>query len=143
MSKYWLVKTEPSVYSFANLERDGQTVWDGVTNNLAQKHLRSFTRGDRVLVYHTGDEKRIVGIARVLNDPCPDPKQPGGVLVVVDLRAEQPLPRPVSLSEIRNSPAFSESPLVRLPRLSVMPITEEQWEAVMQLSGIAHERATS
>lgn len=140
MSNFWLVKTEPSVYSFANLEREGQTVWDGVTNNLAQKHVRSFQPGDRVLVYHTGDEKQVVGIAQVLAGPYPDPKQAGSNLMVVDLQPEQSLPRPVSLAEIKSNAKFSDSPLVRLPRLSVMPVTAEQWEAVLELSGMKPER---
>lgn len=137
MSQFWLVKTEPSVYSFADLEREGQTVWDGVTNNLAQKHLRNIKPGDRVLVYHTGDEKQIVGIARALSAAYPDPKQSkSGTLVVVDLQPEQALPSPVTLSEIKNNQAFSASPLVRLPRLSVLPVTQAEWETVMDLAGL-------
>jgi len=132
-----LVKTEPSVYSFADLQREGQTVWDGVTNNLAQKHLRSIKPGDRILVYHTGDEKQVVGTARALSAAYPDPKQAkGGSLVVVDLQAEQSLPTPVTLSEIKSNAAFSESPLVRLPRLSVLPISEAEWETIMDLAGM-------
>jgi len=137
MSQFWLVKTEPSVYSFADLQREGQTVWDGVTNNLAQKHLRSIKPGDRILVYHTGDEKQVVGTARALSAAYPDPKQAkGGSLVVVDLQAEQSLPTPVTLSEIKSNAAFSESPLVRLPRLSVLPISEAEWETIMDLAGM-------
>lgn len=137
MSQFWLFKTEPSVYSFADLEREGRTVWDGVTNNLAQKHLRSIKPGDSVLVYHTGDEKQVVGIAQAVSGAYPDPKQSkGGSLVVVDVQPEQALPRPVTLAEIKSNPAFSESPLVRLPRLSVLPIAEEEWETVMDLAGL-------
>ncbi|MFB3903051.1 MAG: EVE domain-containing protein [Acidobacteriota bacterium] len=145
MSQFWLVKTEPSVYSFGDLEQEGRTVWDGVTNNLAQKHLRSMKPGDRVLVYHTGDEKQVVGTARAVSGAYPDPKQGrgGGSLVVVDLQPEQALPRPVTLSDIRGNPAFSESPLVRLPRLSVLPITEAQWDTVMELAGLTERPAPS
>lgn len=136
MAQFWLVKTEPSVYSFADLQKEGRTVWDGVTNNLAQKHLRTMSPGDRVLVYHTGDEKQVVGTARALSRGYPDPKQPkGSTLVVVDLQPEQALPKPVTLSEIKGMVQFSDSPLVRLPRLSVVPITEAQWEGIMELAG--------
>ncbi len=137
MSQFWLVKTEPSVYSFADLQREGRAVWDGVTNNLAQKHMRSIKPGDRVLVYHTGDEKQIVGMARAVSGPYPDPKRAeGGSIVVVDLQPEQALPRAVPLSEIKARPEFSKSPLVRLPRLSVLPVTGEEWEGIMELAGI-------
>jgi len=137
MPQFWLVKTEPSVYSFADLQREGQTVWDGVTNNLAQKHLRSMKPGDRVLFYHTGDEKQVVGTARVVSSAYPDPQQTkGGRLLVVDLQPEQAVPRAVTLAEIKSNPAFFESPLVRLPRLSVMPISEAEWEAIMQAAGV-------
>ncbi|RPI21861.1 MAG: EVE domain-containing protein [Acidobacteria bacterium] len=133
MPNFWLVKTEPSVYSFADLEREGRAVWDGVTNNLAQKNLRRFQARDQVLVYHTGDEKQVVGIATVLAGPYPDPQNTA--LVVVDLKPDRPLPRPVSLAEIKSEARFSDSPLVRLPRLSVMPVTPEQWEVVLEMSG--------
>jgi predicted RNA-binding protein with PUA-like domain len=137
MAHFWLVKTEPSVYSFADLEKEGRTVWDGVTNNLAQKHLRSMSPGDRVLVYHTGDEKQVVGTARALSRAYPAPKQPkGSSLVVVDLQPEHVLPKSVTLSEIKGMKQFSDSPLVRLPRLSVVPLTEEQWGAIMERAGM-------
>jgi predicted RNA-binding protein with PUA-like domain len=137
MSQYWLVKTEPSVYSFADLQREGRTVWDGVTNNLAQKNLRNIKPGDRVLVYHTGNEKQVVGTARALSGAYPDPTQSkGGSLVAVDLEPEHALPRPVTLSEIKGNARFAQSPLARLPRLSVLPITEGQWEAIMELAGM-------
>jgi predicted RNA-binding protein with PUA-like domain len=137
MSQFWLLKTEPSVYSFADLQREGRTVWDGVTNNLAQKHLRSIKPGDRVLIYHTGDEKQVVGTARALSGAYPDPRQSkGGTLVVFDLQPEQALPRAVTLSEIKGNRVFSESPLVRLPRLSVLPISEVEWEGIMELAGM-------
>jgi len=137
MSQSWLVKTEPSVYSFADLQRDGRTVWDGVTNNLAQKNLRNVKPGDRVLIYHTGDEKQVVGTARAVSTAYRDPRQSrGGSLVVVDLQPEQALPRAVPLSEIKGDPKFSESPLVRLPRLSVLPISETEWDEIMELAGL-------
>jgi len=131
----WLFKSDPDTYSFANLERDGQTVWDGVSNNLALKHLRSVRRGDQALIYHTGDEKAVVGLAEVVNDAYPDPKQKDSRLVVVDVKASERLARPVSLDEIKKQAALKDFDLVRLPRLSVMPVSEAQWNAIMKLAG--------
>ncbi|PYU94928.1 MAG: EVE domain-containing protein [Acidobacteria bacterium] len=135
MAAKWLFKSDPDTYSFANLERDGQTVWDGVSNNLALKHLRSVRRGDQALIYHTGDEKAVVGLAEVVNDAYPDPKQKDSRLVVVDVKASERLARPVSLDEIKKQVALKDFDLVRLPRLSVMPVSEAQWNAIMKLAG--------
>ncbi|PYV20644.1 MAG: EVE domain-containing protein [Acidobacteria bacterium] len=135
MAAKWLFKSDPDTYSFANLERDGQTVWDGVSNNLALKHLRSVRRGDQALIYHTGDEKAVVGLAEVVNDAYPDPKQKDSRLVVVDVKASERLARPVSLDEIKKQAALKDFDLVRLPRLSVMPVSEAQWNAIMKLAG--------
>jgi len=131
----WLFKSDPDTYSFADLERDGQTVWDGVSNNLALKHLRSVHRGDQALIYHTGDEKAVVGLAEVVSDAYPDPKQKNPRLVVVDVKASERLARPVSLDEIKKQVALKDFDLVRLPRLSVMPVSEAQWNAIMKLAG--------
>src|SRR2546425_1336803 len=98
---YWLLKTEPTVYSYASLEKDKKTVWDGVSNNLALKHIRSMHKGDLVFVYHTGDEKALAGIAEVVSDPYPDPKQKDSRLAVVEVRPKEKLGRSVSLSEIK------------------------------------------
>jgi len=130
----WLFKSDPDTYSFADLERDGQTVWDGVSNNLALKHLRSARRGDQALIYHTGDEKAVVGLAEVVSDAYADPKQKDPRLVVVDLEARERLARPVSLDEIKKQAALKNFDLVRLPRLSVMPVSEAQWNAIMKLA---------
>jgi predicted RNA-binding protein with PUA-like domain len=130
----WLFKSDPDTYSFADLERDGQTVWDGVSNNLALKHLRNARRGDQALIYHTGDEKAVVGLAEITSDPYPDPKQKDSRLVVVDLEARERLARPVSLDEIKKQAALKDFDLVRLPRLSVMPVSEAQWNAIMKLA---------
>ena len=135
MGAKWLFKSDPDTYSFADLERDGQTVWDGVSNNLALKHLRSVRRGDQALIYHTGDEKAVVGLAEVVNDAYPDPKQKDSRLVVVDVKASERLARPVSLDEIKKQAALKDFDLVRLPRLSVMPVSEAQWNAIMKLAG--------
>jgi len=131
----WLFKSDPDTYSFADLERDGQTVWDGVSNNLALKRLRSVHRGDQALIYHTGDEKAVVGLAEVVNDAYADPKQKDSRLVVVDVKAAGRLTRPVSLDEIKKQAALKDFDLVRLPRLSVMPVSEAQWNAIMKLAG--------
>jgi len=130
----WLVKTEPSVYSFQRLQQERQTVWDGVSNPLALKHLGQMRRGDPVIVYHTGNEKAAVGIARVVRGAYPDPAQNNPKLVVVDLAAERPLERPVTLAEIKASPRFDGFELVRLPRLSVMPVSAAHWSALEALA---------
>ncbi len=126
----WLLKTEPSVYSYADLEREGKTAWDGVTNPVALKNLRAMQAGDRVFVYHTGDEKAAVGIAEVVRAAYPDPKRSDARLVVVDLRPVERLGRPVSLAEIKALAAFAQSPLVRQGRLSVVPLTAAQGKAI-------------
>jgi predicted RNA-binding protein with PUA-like domain len=130
----WLFKSDPETYSFSDLERDGKTVWDGVSNNLALKHLRSARKGDRVLIYHTGDEKAVVGIAEVVSDSYPDPKQKDPRLAVVDLKASEKLARSVTLQVIKKEPALKDFELVRLPRLSVMPVSDTQWKAVLALA---------
>src|SRR2546428_13226837 len=106
MPSCWIVKTEPSTYSYDDLERQKTAVWDGVKNNLALKHLRQRKPGDRVLVYHTGDEKAVVGAAEAMTDGDPDPKQKDPKLAVGDLRAVERLPRPVRLPEIKTEPAM-------------------------------------
>jgi predicted RNA-binding protein with PUA-like domain len=131
---YWLVKTEPSVYSFDSLVRDGRSVWDGVTNALALKYLRSMTKGDLALLYHTGSEKALVGTAEVLSNPYPDPKGGDPKLTVVDLGPGSRLPRSVPLAEIKNDRQFAGFELVRLPRLSIMPVEVPVWNALLKLS---------
>ena len=135
MPNYWIVKTEPSTYSFDQLERDATTVWDGVRNNLALKHLREMKRGDRVLVYHSGEEKAVVGLAEVAAEAYPDPKQKDPKLVVVDLKAAGRLPRPVPLAEIKQEPAFADLALVRIGRLSVAPASAEQFKRLLKMGG--------
>lgn len=135
MPNYWIVKTEPSTYSFDDLARQKTAAWDGVKNNLALKHLRQMKPGDRVLVYHTGDEKAVVGVAEVRSDAYPDPKAKDAKLVVVDLKAEGRLPRPVPLAQIKEDRAFADLGLVRMGRLSVMPATAEQYQRLVKLSG--------
>jgi len=133
LAQKWLFKSDPETYSLSDLEREGKTVWDGVTNNLALKHLRSVHKGDSVLIYHTGDERAILGIAEVLRDAYPDPKRKDSRLVVVDIKAVKRLQRPVSLDEIKKQASLKEFALVRLPRLSVMPVSESQWTELLAL----------
>ncbi|MDA2923369.1 EVE domain-containing protein, partial [Acidobacteria bacterium AH-259-L09] len=128
MSEYWLLKTEPSDYSYDDLKRDGKTIWDGVSNNLALKHIRNMKKGDLAFIYHTGKERALVGIAEVISAPYPDPERKDSKLVVVNVKAKQELPRAVSLTEVKSDAKFADFPLVRLPRLSVMPVTEDQWK---------------
>jgi predicted RNA-binding protein with PUA-like domain len=130
----WLVKTEPSTYSFDDLRRDRKTRWDGVSNAQAQASLRAMKAGDEVVVYHSG-EKAAVGLARVARGPYPDPGDPGGKRVAVDLAAVVPLPTPVTLDALRGEKAFEGSPLLRQGRLSVVPLTAAQGKAVRKLGG--------
>lgn len=128
MATRWLFKTEPSVYSYQQLEKDKKTIWDGVKNNLALKHLKDIKKGDSILIYHTGDEKAAVGIARALSGAYPDPSKKDPKLLVVDIEAMKPLPRPVALSEVKTNAKLANFDLVRLSRLSIMKVTDEQWE---------------
>ncbi len=135
MPQYWLLKTEPSDYSYADLNRDGKTVWDGVSNNLALKHLRNIKTGDLAFLYHTGKERALVGIAEVISDPYPDPKKSDAKLAVVAVKAREELPQSVSLAEVKADSEFSDFLLVRLPRLSVMPVTPAQWNRLLARAG--------
>ena len=134
MAGRWLFKTEPTAYSYAHLERDGRTVWDGVKNALALRHLAAADRGDEVLVYHTGDEKAAVGLARIVRGAYPDPKQKDPRLVVVDLEAVRALPRPVALAEMRANRKLAGFDLLRLPRLSVMPVPAAAWAEILRMA---------
>jgi len=130
----WLVKEEPEHYSYEHLEREQKTVWAGVKNPLAQKHLRSIRRGDRIFYYHTGKQKAIVAIARAASDAYLDPKDRSGKSFVVDVVPDKPLARPVTLAEIKADPSFSSFPLVRMSRLSVMPVSDAEWKRIEQMS---------
>jgi predicted RNA-binding protein with PUA-like domain len=130
----WLFKEEPDHYSLDDLFRDKRTVWAGVENNLALKHLRSVQKGDRVLYYHTGKVKAVVGEMEVVKGPYPDPAKDDARLVVVDVKPVRRLNRPVSLAEIKSNPKFADFALVRISRLSVMPVTAEQWAEIERLS---------
>jgi len=135
MPSYWIVKTEPSSYSFDQLEKEKRTVWDGVKNAVALKNIRAMKKGDAVMVYHTGDEKQIVGLATVVSDPYPDPKAGDDALVVVDLEVGKRLKRPVTLAEIKADPDFKDLALVRQGRLSVVPVEERLWKKLLRMGG--------
>jgi predicted RNA-binding protein with PUA-like domain len=129
----WLFKEEPTCYSYEDLERDGRTVWDGVTNALACRHLRTVRTGDRVFCYHTGKEKAVVGEMRVVGEPYPDPRSDDPKAIVVEV---EPVRRidPVTLARIRKDRLLAGSDLVRLPRLSVVPLSDEEWQRIEELS---------
>ncbi len=133
---YWLMKTEPSTYSYETLVRDGASVWDGVTNALALRYIRLMKKGDRAFIYHTGNEKALVGIAEVTANPYADPKAGDPKLVVVDIGPGEKLQRNVSFAEIKGMKQFASFELVRLPRLSVMPVDTPVWNALIKLSKI-------
>jgi len=130
----WLFKEEPAHYSYDALVKDKQTVWSGVKNPLAQKHLHAVKKGDRIFYYHTGDEKAVVGIAKALADAYADPNDETGKAAVVDVAPVKKLARPVTLAEIKTDPSFKTFPLVRISRLSVMPVTEEEWKRIEAIS---------
>ena len=124
MPNYWLVKTEPSTYNFEDLKREGVATWDGVKNPVAMKHLRAMQPGDEVFVYHTGDERAVVGLATVV--AAGDPPK---------LKAKRGLPRTVTLAEVKQDKTFADSPLVRIGRLSVMPVAPAQYQKLLKLGG--------
>lgn len=131
---YWLFKEEPTHYSLADLERDGRAVWDGVENALALKHLRNVRKGDAIFLYHTGKEKAVVGVMEALSDAYPDPAQKDERLAVVDVKPVRRLSRPVTLGEIKADPFFAGWELVRMGRLSVMPVSADQWQRIEAMS---------
>ena len=133
---YWLLKSDPDDYSYDDLAKDGKTVWDGVTNNLALQHLRKIQKGDVLLIYHTGEEKAIVGLAIAASNPYPDPNGDNEKLTVINIKAKKRVKRPVTLSDIKQMPEFADFPLVRLPRLSVMPVSEDEYKRLVQLTGL-------
>jgi predicted RNA-binding protein with PUA-like domain len=129
MTQYWLLKTEPSTYSLDDLERERQTTWDGIRNALALINLRAMHAGDGLLIYHSGKEKAVVGRGSVVSAPRTD-----GKVTVVDVRFEARLGRPVTLAQIKREPDLAGLPLIRNTRLSVMPVTEDEWEVVQRLA---------
>lgn len=135
MASYWLLKSDPEDYGYDDLARDKQTVWDGVANNLALQHLRKIRKGDLLLIYHTGDEKALVGLAIAASNPYPDPQTDDEKLTVIDIRAKKRARRSVTLAEIKAMPEFADFPLVKLPRLSVMPVSDSEYKKLIDLAG--------
>lgn len=133
MANRWLLKTEPSEYSFDDLVRERKTVWDGVANPLALKHLRAIRKGDGLLVYHTGGVRAAVGLAKAVSDPYPDPARKDPRIVVVDVAPVRRLEQPVTLQAIKADRAFHTFELVRLPRLSVMPVPPALWDGILRM----------
>ena len=129
----WLLKTEPDDYSFSNLLRDGKTVWDGVTNNWALKNMREVKKGDDALIYHTGKEKCIAGIAKIVSDPYPDPAYQDNRKLVIDVKPVKELSYKIKLSSLKNDRFFSEFMLLKFSRLSVIPVEEKYWNRIKEL----------
>ncbi len=134
MPNYWLLKSEPEEYSYEDLEREGRARWDGVRNPQALKHMRETRPGDLAFFYHTGKQRAIVGIARIESKPYPDPEADDERRVVFDVRARQRLGQPVTLAGIKAEREFADWELVRLPRLSVMPVSKRIWDRVVAMS---------
>lgn len=132
---YWLLKTEPAVYTYSDLERDKKTVWDGVTSPGGLFQIKQVKKGDTVFIYHTGDEKQIVGIAEIISDPYVDPRAGNPRLYVFDIRPKKRLKIPVTLEQVKADKRFKDSRLVNEPRLSVQPMPEELWDAILTMSG--------
>jgi predicted RNA-binding protein with PUA-like domain len=130
----WLLKTEPHDFSFDDLVERGVEPWDGVANPTALRHMRAAVVGETCVIYHTGDERRAVGLATVERAAYPDPKKDDDKVIVIDVRAGARLPKPVSLDQIKADGRFSESPLVRMGRLSVVPLTPDQYSAILELA---------
>ena len=137
MTNFWLAKQEPSGprgYSFSTLEKEKKTVWEGVHNNLALKHMKNMKKGDLVFYYHTGDERQIVGIMEITSKPYPNPKEDNERFVVVDVKYKKPLKRPVTLDEMKKQKKFKNWDLLKISRLSVMPVPKEIWDTIIKVS---------
>jgi predicted RNA-binding protein with PUA-like domain len=137
MANRWLFKTEPSVYSYPQLVKDKKTIWDGVANNSALKNLKDIKKGELIFIYHTGDERQAVGIARALGGAYADPSKKDPKLLVVDIEPVKALPRPVTLAEVKADKKLANFDLVRNSRLSIMKVSDEQWEI---MAGMAKKK---
>lgn len=137
---YWLFKTEPDRYSYQDLARDDRTVWDGVKNHLALKHMTTITVGDLAAIYHTGRQRRVVGVAEVVSSPYPDPQLNDPKWIVVDVRSRFLLPQPITLAQIKQQPEFTNSDLLRIPRLSIVPLSSEQWPTILLLGDVPSDQ---
>ncbi len=137
MTNYWLAKQEPDGprgYNFEQLKKDKKTMWDGVHNNLALKHMNNMKKGDLVFFYHTGKERQIVGIMEVTSDPYPNPEEDNKRFIAVDVKYKKPLKRPVTLDEIKKQKNFKNWELLRISRLSVMPVPKKIWDSIIKMS---------
>ncbi len=132
---HWLVKSEPNTYSFADLQRDGKTVWDGVRNNAAALHLKAMKLGDEVLFYHSQEGLAVVGVAKVVEEAFLDPSDPAGRFVAVELAPVRPLPNPVTLADMKANPALAGLEMIRQSRLSVSPVSDDQWATILKMAG--------
>lgn len=132
---YWLMKTEPSTFSWDDLVRDGKTLWDGVRNHQAANAMRAMKKGDLVLIYHSVTDKTVVGVAKVTKEAFPDPTAKEGNWVVVEVRPVRAFPRPVTLVEVKATPALADMRLVKQSRLSVTPVTAKEWRVIERMSG--------
>lgn len=135
MASYWLVKSEPAKYAFADLQRDGRTVWDGVRNNAAALHLKAMRVGDEVLYYHSQEGLAVVGIARVTKEAFPDVTDPAGRFVAVELAPVRPLRQEVTLQAMKSNPALADLAMIRQSRLSVSPVSAEEWAEILKMAG--------
>lgn len=134
-SSYWLVKSEPTKYAYSDLERDGRTVWDGVRNNAAALHLKAMKVGDEVLYYHSQEGLAVVGIAKVVREAFPDASDPAGRFVAVELAPVRPLKQPVTLAQMKAEPALAKLEMIRQFRLSVSPVTADEWKTILKMAG--------
>jgi predicted RNA-binding protein with PUA-like domain len=135
MANFWLVKSEPNKYAFADLVRDGRTVWDGVRNNAAALHLKAMKVDDEVLYYHSQEGLAVVGVAKVVREAFPDATDPAGRFVAVELAPVRALKRPVTLQEMKATPALAALEMIRQGRLSVSPVRPAEWAAILKLAG--------
>ena len=135
MGSFWLVKSEPAKYAFADLQRDGSTVWDGVRNNQAALYLKAMKAGDQVLYYHSQEGLAVVGIAEVKREAFPDPTDAAGRFVAVELKPVRPLAKPVPLADMKANPALANMAMFRQFRLSVSPVTPDEWQAILKMAG--------
>jgi predicted RNA-binding protein with PUA-like domain len=131
----WRMKEEPTHYSFDDLMRDGRTAWTGVRNPVAQKHLQSMRKGDLIFFYHTGDVRAVVGIAKAASVPYPDPGDTSGKLHAIDIVPVKKMKSPVTLAAVKADKAFASFALVRISRLSVMPVTDDEWKRIEAMAG--------
>ncbi len=134
MVNYWLAKQEPSSYNLETLKKDKKTVWDGVHNNLALKHINNMNKGDQIMFYHSGDQKQIVGIMEVTSKPYPNPDEENKRFVVVDVKFKSQFTKSVSLSELKKQKKFQNWELLRISRLSVMPVPKSIWDGIIKMS---------